>query len=173
MERVNPGIFYETLASKIRSIADKGDYIRRDLVPRMEEHRKGHGTPSDSISKLYSDDPNKPGEFYELMFEIIAGKRGTFSYCLEVADIIYYLEKPSGWKFLYTQTGLQSHEFAITKEVEDLVTSCLGVPLDRAMAFCILKYETRMQFDDVPGFKKLEEEFMEKFLQEEAQARRR
>jgi hypothetical protein len=164
MEILSVGHYYEYLVGKLTTISDKGKYIRTDLIPRMDRHR-GRTEPSkDAFLKLLKTDDSKPGELVEFMVELMRGNKGTASWALEIADVVYYMENPSGRKLLYENPTAPAGELKVSQEVAELIEGTFGVSLERAREFCILKYETRMDFDRQANFKEIEEQILERFL---------
>lgn len=132
--------------------AEKPDYIRERIIPRMNE-RSGREKPltrSEIIERLYSIDPQKPGEIVEGVFERVWSKyRLSADVALEIADIVYYtlqpncpdvLSNPDPWYLLHQITP------------------------ERAYDFCILKYSTRILYGNQPNYKEIEHWVMAGYL---------
>ncbi|MHA2060872.1 MAG: hypothetical protein ACW963_01085 [Candidatus Sifarchaeia archaeon] len=137
----------------LSSVNDKEDYIRENIIPRMDR-RRGRTSPiggQEIIRKIFNVPPNKSGEAYEL----IAGELQEKGFDLtplvasEIADIVYYTSQPN----------CPEH----TKDPTPLF-DFLGVDIDLARSFCILKYETRLMFGDDKDYKEIENAVLEKFM---------
>ncbi len=103
-------------------------------------------------NKLFSDDPQKPGEFLEFMQEFIASEeRLTPDLALEIADIIYYTSQPN----------CSEEDKMLASKIEKIV----GIDHGLAQQFCVLKYSYRA-YDQKEGddYKKIEREHMVNFL---------
>lgn len=143
-------IFGEVIALVDRT-DDVKRYVRKELIPMMDERRGRPPLSGDEIvKKLFSIDRSKPGEAVEL---IKARKASRFKLtprvALEIADIIYYCFQPNCPEFL--------------KDPEPLIRSC-GVNMETAFAFCFVKYHTRLLCGDLKNHKEIEEAVIERFF---------
>ena len=144
---------YEQAIIVLSSVSDKGDYIRKNILPRMDE-RRGRSKPIgrlEIVKKIFNVPPKKGGEAYELIAGELQEKGFDLipSLASEIADIVYYTSQPN----------CPEH----TKDPSPLL-NFLGVNMDLARSFCILKYETRLNFGDEGDYKEIENAVLEKFM---------
>ena len=144
---------YEQAIIVLYSVNDKEDYIQGNILPRMDE-RRGRTKPIsrlEIVKKIFNVPPEKDGEAYELIAGELQGKGFdlTPSLASEIADIVYYTSQPN----------CPEH----TKDPFPLF-NFLGVDMDLARSFCILKYETRLNFGDEGDYKEIENAVLERFM---------
>lgn len=146
----NSGIdnFYNDLVAEVESVTDYQQYIHEVLLPMMDQHR-GRTEPapkSKIMQRLFSTDPEKPGEMIEF-FEAAEdaarkGQKITPEKALEIADLIYFMEQPGGRHLLYGS----DESGKIVADPYGLVEETLGVDIDTARLFCMIKYRTRIHY---------------------------
>jgi hypothetical protein len=168
-ELISPNVFSSQLAITVDAISDRRRYIHEQIIPTMDKRRRRlqPATSDVVVEKLYGTDRRKPGEWVEFMMEVIkSGRRKTVDKALEIADLIYYMEQPGGWMWLYPNLP---DSFDHTKAELRLIEGTLGVSLEEARLYCIVKYSTRTVYGDLPKrrYKRIESDVMTKFLSEE------
>lgn len=131
-------------------------YVDRVIIPQMNVARGRTGNMSRSaiVEKIFSIDPDKPGEAVELMTALVRKKRGLSAdpveVALELADIIYYTRQPNAPTFIQDSTPLLEG---------------FGLTYGDALAFCCLKYSIRLGQTDSVKTKQLEYQAMAWYLQ--------
>ena len=146
-------IAYQQVKATLESAVDRREHIRGSIIPRMDQ-RRGRRTSLGRLGilkRLFSVDPHKPGEIYEILFETKPGL--TPSRASEVADIVYYVVQPECPEYLRDPSPFLSY---------------YGIDIEQAYSFCILKYETRLSFGNEKDYKEIENGVLERFLVEEA-----
>jgi hypothetical protein len=165
-ELISPNVFSSQLAITIDAIPDRRRYIHEQIIPTMDLRRRRieAASPDEIVKKLYSTERRKPGEWVEFMMEVIkSGRRRTVDKALEIADLIYYMEQPGGWMWLYPNLP---DSFDHTEKELRVIERTLGVSLEEARLYCIVKYSTRAVYGDLPKrrYKRIESDIMTKFL---------
>ena len=130
-------------------------YIRKWIIPDMNK-RRGRTDDLNSgevLAKIYSPDPGKPGEGYELFVEMqkLRGEL-TPAAALEIADGVYYRLQPNAGQ------NIGIGDFLRFLEVN------LGVDAPKAYGFCIVKYLTRLNYGDSPDYEEIEKKVMARHL---------
>lgn len=147
-------IFFEELYLKLTRLEDSKEFIQTSIIPRMDL-RRGRGAPmsrKDINQKLGGYDLGKKPEGAEFLEEMARAEVGvTPQLALEIADLTYYSLQPNA-------------EERHLKEVDVFLEGLLGIDMSYAYMFCIVKYETRLQFGDLPDYKIREKEIMTEFL---------
>lgn len=144
---------FDAILATARRVEDKKKYIKASIIRRMDNRRGRRGSMSQGevLENLLSLDPNKPGEEYEFLAAMVrADESITPEMALELGDMMYnYCQENA--------PALPYYSFVIE--------GLLGIPMNWAFAFCIVKYETRLLFGDRPDYREIEEEVMTQFLE--------
>lgn len=137
----------------VENTRDFGDEILRIIEDMNVRRYRFRNISSDEIhQKLFSSDPQKPGEYLEFMEEYKASEgRLTPDLALEIADIIYYTSQPN----------CSDQDKVLATKLEKMT----GIDHRLAQQFCVLKYSFRA-YDQKKGddYKKIEREKMVNFL---------
>ena len=143
------------------SVKEKVSFIRNEIIPAMNTRRGRSGNigPAETHQKLLSSDPDKPGEIIELMRELIILLTNRHmplgigpEMAGEFADIAYY--------------GLQPNvdfEDSLKRYDHDLFAPA-RIPIDSILAFCIIKYSTRLMHGEESNYKYLERDKLQEYL---------
>ncbi len=102
--------------------------------------------------KLFSDNPQKLGEYLEFMEEYkVSENRLTPDLALKIADIVYYTSQPN----------CSEQDRILATKLEKMI----GIDHKLAQQFCILKYFHRAyEQQEGDDYKKIERELMVNFL---------
>jgi hypothetical protein len=141
----------------ITTIPDTALYIEKDIIPGMMA-RRGRVKPltvGEINKKIFNVEPEKPGEMSELVIgELLKYNRYnstlTPELASEVADIVYYTSQTNCWDELK-----YPHDFF----------DFLGIDMEQARRFCILKYTVRMAIGDEENHKEIENEVLKQYLE--------
>jgi hypothetical protein len=148
--------YFDSLYLKLSNITDRKAYIQHSIITRMDA-RRGRTMPlskEEVETKLTFLSPEKVGEEHEFVRELIKenSREGVSAeLALEVSDLTYYALQPNA-----SQSTLG--------EISLLLEGILGIDMEYAYCFCILKYETRLSFGDRKGHAQIEKTIMERFL---------
>lgn len=137
----------------IENTRDFDDEIFRIIGDMNIKRNRYRNMSADEIhQKLFSSDPQKPGEYLEFMEEYNASEgRLTPNLALEIADIVYYTSQPN----------CSEQEKVLATNLEKMV----GIDHKLAQQFCVLKYSFRAYDQkDNDDYKKIELEKMVSFL---------
>jgi len=131
------------------------DECIENIIKKMDKKR-GHEknlTAEEVKEKIYSTNPNKPGEYFEFMEEYnISNGELTPDLALEMADIVYYTSQPN------CPDNIKPLVFSL----EEMI----GINHQLAQRFCILKYESRLKESNYSrNYKKHEKELMIDFFE--------
>lgn len=154
-ERLGPSDLYDAIVVTLGNIVDRKRYIQEVLIKKMDG-KKGRISPQEGeevARKLFSVDVSKPGEAVEIIEESVRARgQLTSELALEIADVVYYALQPNCPEWV--------------RDVRPFVTQFLGVDIETAYAFCILKYELRLLYGDLRDYKEVEKEVMARFLKD-------
>jgi len=152
-ERLSSAKLYDVVTAVVGGVDDREIYIQETLIPRMDKHRGRlqSQTREEIVRKLFSVDVYKPGEVVEIIEETVRAKwELTPELALEIADVVYYTLQPNCPDFVSNPSPL---------------ISTLGVDMETAFAFCMVKYETRLRHGSPSNYKEIEKKVMARFLE--------
>lgn len=139
---------------------EKISYIQNALIPQM--NYKNGRTENMSAEEVHEKlnrpaGSGKAGEKIELLWEMLKDGNADgldAKFAAELADITYYGLQPN---------AKESDKFEEIIE-NDLLNFFYGIPVDSILAFCIIKYSTRLKFGDKQNYKEIEFNVLEKYL---------
>ena len=141
------------ILNMVEAIQDPALYIQKEIIPGMMIRRNKTELMSgpEIVDKVFSVNLKKPGEAYELIWGELAklGHNLTSAVASEIADITYYTSQPNCPDYMNDPSPLFNG---------------LGVSMELARRFCILKYTTRIAIGDEKYHKKIENNVLKHFL---------
>jgi len=131
---------------------EKIAFIQNIIIPQMDIRR---GKPEHMSNSEIHEKLNRPagtgkaGENIELLWEKskdLNAKGIDAEFAAEIADITYYGLQPNA-------NENDKFENLLENEVLNYFN---GIPVDSILAFCIIKYSTRLEFGDRENYKEIE-----------------
>lgn len=152
---VTAEIIYSRLWYPVEKLAKRGQLERHivgSIGPRMSLRRGRESVlnADQRDEKVFSNRPGKPGELSELRVayrNAIEAGGMTAELAGELADFAYY------------GTGIESRRHII--EAARSVARRFKLNIYDVQMFCVLKYEARLRFGDLPKIKDLEPQILE------------
>lgn len=136
--------FYGTLTVYLEQIDNPGQHFREVLLPMMDVHRRrDEPMPEmDIMRKLFSDDPEKPGELREWLHVQQAGL--WLAETLEGVDLLYYFQQPNWLQGMFHEPHNAEERIMLEDELDHMAETLTRLPAEIAYRLCIIKYLTRM-----------------------------